>query len=127
MESDVKVTKSSRLITTTVLGVVFGVICMLLSRYTTQVAFWPIGVSFLLNHTVMGLAIGASLLKVHWAAHGALWGALFGIFTAISRIGTGLDALTVFILFIAVVIWGFLIETLATKTFKRPQYHYVGK
>ena len=30
--------KSYRLATTTLLGVVFGIICMLLSKYTTEVA-----------------------------------------------------------------------------------------
>ena len=58
--------KSSRLVTTTLLGVVFGIICMLLSRYSWEVAYWPIGVSFLLHHAVMGLAIGASSLKMNW-------------------------------------------------------------
>ena len=65
-------TKSSRLFTTTILGVVFGIMCMLLSRYTAEVAFWPIGISLLLHHTVMGFAIGASSLKMNWAAHGML-------------------------------------------------------
>jgi len=118
MKSSITVTKSSRLVTTTILGAVFGVICMLLSRYTAGVAFWPIGVSFLLNHTVMGLVIGVSSLRMNWAAHGALWGILFGLFTAISRIGTGQDP---WIVFVVVVIWGFLIETLATKAFRQPQ------
>jgi len=108
----------SRLVTTTILGAVFGIICMLLSRYVSGVAFWPIGVSFLLNHTVMGLVIGVSSIKMHWAAHGVLWGALFGLFTAISQIGTALNPWVVFII---VVIWGFLIETIATKAFKQPQ------
>ncbi len=111
-------TKPSRLIITTILGAVFGIICMLLSRYSAAVAFWPIGISFLLNHTVMGFAIGVSSLKMNWAAHGALWGALFGLFTAIGSIGTGLAPLMVFI---AIIIWGFLIEVLATKVFKQPQ------
>ncbi len=119
MESGTKVTKSSRLVTTTVLGAVFGVICMLLSRYTSHIAFWPIGVSFFLSHTVMGLAIGTSWLKMNWAAHGALWGALFGLFLAISQVGAVLNA---WMFFIPVVVWGFLIETLATKAFKQPQY-----
>ena len=118
MASGVIVTKSSRLVTTTILGVVFGVICMLLSRYTAEIAFWPLGVSFLLHHTVMGFAIGASSLKMNWAAHGALWGALFGVFLAISRVGAGPEP---WLIFISVVIWGFLIETLATKVFKQPQ------
>jgi hypothetical protein len=92
---------------------------MLLVRYTAQVAFWPIGVSFLLHHTVMGLAIGTSWLKMNWAAHGALWGALFGLFLAIGLVGAVPNAWT---FFSPVVIWGFLIETLATKAFKQPQY-----
>jgi len=91
---------------------------MLLSRYVSGVAFWPIGVSFLLNHTVLGLVIGVSSLKMNWAVHGVLWGALFGLFTAISQIGTALNP---WIVFIAVIIWGFLIETIATKAFKKPQ------
>jgi hypothetical protein len=116
-----KVTKSSRLITTTALGVVFGVICMMMSRYGgSEVAFWPIGVAFLLHHTVLGFAIGASSLKMNWVAHGALWGALFGIFLAIGQIG---GAIQPWIAFILPVVWGFLIETLATKAFKQPQYH----
>ena len=110
--------KSYRLATTTLLGVVFGIICMLLSKYTAGVAYWPMGVSFLLHHTVMGLVIGVSLLKMNWAAHGAFWGGVFGLFLATSRIGTTQEPWMVFIF---VVIWGFLIETLATKAFKRPQ------
>src|SRR4030042_6693934 len=112
------VSKSSRLITTTILGLVFGVICMLLSRYTAQVGFWPVGVSYLLHHTVLGFAIGASSLKLNWAVHGVLWGALFGLFLAIGCIG---GTLTPWIAFIMVVIWGFLIEILATKVFKQLQ------
>ena len=110
--------KSSRLVTTTSLGAVFGVVCMLLSRYTADIAFWPIGVSFLLHHTVMGFAIGASSLKMYWAAHGALWGALFGVFLAIGCVGGTLEP---WMAFIIAVIWGFLIETLATKVFKQPR------
>jgi len=113
--------KTSRLVTTTILGAVFGVICMLFSRYTAypaEVAFWPIGVSFLLHHTALGFAIGASSLKMNWAAHGALWGAIFGIFLAISRIGAAPEP---WFVFGVVVIWGVLIETLATKVFKQPK------
>jgi hypothetical protein len=120
MESGTKVTKSSRLVTTTVLGAVFGVICMLMSRYGgSEVAFWPLGVSFLLHHTVLGFAIGASSLKMNWAVHGAFWGALFGIFLGIGQVG---GPLQLWMPFVLPVIWGFLIETLATKAFKQPQH-----
>ena len=120
MESGGKVTKSSRLVITTLFGAVFGVICMLSSRYGgSDVAFWPIGVSFLLHHTVLGFAIGASSLKMNWAAHGTLWGALFGIFLAIGQVDGPLQP---WIAFVLPVVWGFLIETIATKAFRQPQY-----
>jgi uncharacterized membrane protein YccF (DUF307 family) len=111
------VTNSSRLGVSTILGLFFGVICMLLTKYSVMVDFWPVGVSFLLHHTVMGLVIGVSSLKMHWSIHGLFWGALFGIFLAIGHIGTT-PAVNVFIF---VLIWGFLIETLTSKVFRRPQ------
>ena len=110
--------KPSRVITTTILGLVFGIICMLLSRYTAGIAFWPLGVSFLLHHTVLGFAIGVSPLKMNWAAHGAFWGALFGVFLAVSVVGVVSQP---WMWFVIPVIWGFLIETIATKAFKQPQ------
>lgn len=110
--------KSSRLVTTTLLGVVFGIICMLLSKYVSGVEYWPMGVSFLLHHTVMGLVIGASSLKMNWAYHGVFWGGVFGLFMAIGLIGSTLEP---WLVFVAIVVWGFLIETLTTKAWKRPQ------
>ena len=109
---------ASRVVTTTILGLVFGVICMLLSRYMWDVAFWPMGIAFLIHHIVLGVAIGASALRMHWAAHGIFWGVLFGIFTAIGSVGTTLDP---WLIWIPVMVWGFLIELLATKAFKQPQ------
>jgi hypothetical protein len=111
--------KSSRLITTTILGLVFGIIWMLLTRYLGEpIAFWPLGISWLIALTVMGVAIGASALRMHWAAHGTFWGALFGVFLAIAVVGA---VPYPSINFGASVIWGFLIELLATKAFKQPQ------
>ena len=110
--------RSSRLVTTTILGAFFGGTCLLLTVYVSGVNCWPIGVSFLLHHTVMGFAIGASLLRIHWAAHGALWGALFGIFLVIGGIETFPDA---WALIVFTIIWGFLIELLGTKVFKQPK------
>jgi len=119
MASGSKVIKSSRLLTTTLLGVFFGIICMVMSRYGgSDVAFWPLGVSFLLHHTVLGFAIGASALRVNWVLHGIIWGALFGIFLAIGQVDGPLQPWMAFVL---PVVWGFLIEVLATKLFKQPQ------
>ena len=111
--------KSSRIITTTLLGLVFGIICMLLCRYVgVPIAFWPLGISFMVTHTVMGFAIGTSGFKMNWAAHGTLWGALFGVFLALIVVGV---VPFPSINFGASVIWGFLIELLATKAFNQPQ------
>jgi hypothetical protein len=109
--------KWSRVLTTTVFGLVFGIICMLAVRYEVGIAFWPMGVSYLVHHTVLGFAIGVSAWKMHWAAHGAIWGALFGTFTAIAAVGTAMP----YVNFVLTVVWGFLIETIATKGFKQPQ------
>jgi peptidoglycan/LPS O-acetylase OafA/YrhL len=112
--------KTSRLVTTTLLGLVTGIICMIISKFGYDIEYWPLGVSFLLHHTVMGLAIGASSLRMTWAPHGLFWGGVFGLFLAISLIDTNTD-LEPWGVFIIVVIWGLLIETLTTKAFKRPQ------
>jgi len=90
---------------------------MLLTKFAAGVDYWPYGVSLLIHHTVMGFTIGVSSLKMNWAAHGALWGALFGIFVTIRSIQMD----NPFAIFIFIVIWGFLIEALATKAFKQPQ------
>lgn len=113
METTVKL---SRLVTTTLLGAFFGGLCILLSVYVAGVSCWPVGVSFFLHHAVMGFAIGASGLKMNWAAHGALWGLLFGIFLLIGFIETYPE---VWVLIVGPVIWGFLIELLAVKVFKQ--------
>lgn len=110
---------ASRVITTTILGLVFGIIWMLLTRYVgVPIAFWPLGISWLLFVSVMGVAIGASALKMNWAAHGTLWGALFGVFMAIAVVG---QVPFPSINFGASVVWGFLIELLATRAFKQAQ------
>ena len=111
--------KSSRVIIGTLLGLVFGVICMLLTRFMADVAFWPIGISFLLHHTVLGLAIGTSSLRMHWVAHGVFWGAVFGVFLAIGSVGADPGPWDILIF---VLIWGFLIEILTSKVFKHPQF-----
>jgi len=57
---------------------------------------------------------------MNWAAHGAFWGLLFGIFLGVGQVG---GAIQLWMAFVLPIVWGFLIETLATKAFKQPQYH----
>ena len=83
--------KTSRVITTTLVGLVLGIISMLLARYIGEPdAFWPVGISLLIFYTVMAIAVVGQVP-----------------FPSIN--------------FGASVVWGFLIELLATKAFKQPQ------
>jgi hypothetical protein len=108
--------KWSRVLITTVFGFVFGIACLFITN-AAGVPFWPLGISWVLHHTLMGFTIGISPWKMHWAAHGTVWGVLFAIPTAISVVGLISPLQT----FIIIVVWGFLIELIATKAFKRPQ------
>jgi len=104
-----------RAIITTVWGVIFGIVCMLLQKYGEGVSFWPLGVSALIHHGVMGFTIGVSSLRIHWALHGILWGFLFAIFVAISSWGGPLGFWGPLSL---IILWGFLIEFITTVGFK---------
>jgi hypothetical protein len=117
LRGGVVMVKWSRVIITTVFGLVFGIMCMFGSNWF-GVPFWPLGISYLLHHTVMGFTIGVSGWRLHWAVHGTVWGALFGLFLSIGCIGGPLSPLMAFFM---PVIYGFLIETIATKGFKQPQ------
>ena len=110
--------KTTRLVTATLMGVVTGLICMQISRFTAGVDYWPVGIYSLLHHTVLGLVIGVSSLKFRWPVHGLFWGATFGLFYAVGFVGSPIEP---WISFLFVVMWGFLIELLTTKVFKRPQ------
>ena len=107
-----------RVLITTVVGFILGIACLFITN-AAGAPFWPLGISWVLHHTVMGFTIGVSGWKMHWAAHGTVWGALFGIFTAVSVVGTVISPVQTFTI---IVVWGFLIELIATKAFKRPQW-----
>ena len=52
--------------------------------------YWPDGNSMLLIVTLLGVVIGARAPKMNWATHGALLGALSGVFMAIRVVGEGI-------------------------------------
>lgn len=103
-----------RAMITTIWGAIFGVVCMLQLRYLVGISFWPLGIGSLIHHSVMGLTIGVSDMRLHWAPHGILWGFLFGIFlTVIYQTQPVPWAALGF-----VILWGFLIELITTVGFK---------
>jgi hypothetical protein len=69
-----------RLVVSTLLGFVSGVICYLGGRYglkddiSTAMFFY-----ILLNRAAIGFVIGVSLLRLHWALHGLSIGLLVGV------------------------------------------------
>jgi len=106
--------QTKRAMMTTVWGAIFGIVCMLQLKYLVGISFWPLGIGSLIHHSVMGLTIGVSSIRLHWAPHGLLWGLLFGIFLVIlyqaQPVTWGALAF--------VILWGFLIELITTVGFK---------
>ncbi|MBA7564778.1 hypothetical protein ES708_06446 [subsurface metagenome] len=114
-----------RVIVTTIFGGIFGIVCMLLLKYVSDVSFGPVGIYSLIHHCVMGFTIGVSSLKIHWAPHGILWGFLFGILLAVSYVfgvflGVGYwgEPQRFWVPLGLVVLWGFLIELITSVGFK---------
>lgn len=99
---------------TIVWGAIFGIICMLQLKYFVGTSFWPLGIGSLIHHSVMGLTIGVSSIRLHWAPHGILWGFLFGIFLVILYQVQPVPWVALYF----VVLWGFLIELITTVGFK---------
>lgn len=87
---------------------------MFVQRYELPVSFWPLwppGVFYPIHHAVMGVAIGASGMRIHWALHGILWGLLFGLFLVT---GYWEQPLTLVLLLGTMILKGFLIELVTT-------------
>ncbi len=110
-----------RIATATVLGVVAGLICVTAGR-SMGVKVTAGGIVWvLLNRTLMGFTIGISRLKLHWALHGLLIGAvvgsLFSYYAAMAR-----PVVTIIIgVSVASIVYGFLIELFTTVVFRQPR------
>ncbi|MCK4417854.1 MAG: hypothetical protein KAV99_06770 [Candidatus Latescibacteria bacterium] len=106
---------TKRVVSATILGVVFGIVCWLLARSGGEIA-WYLALSIILSRTVMGFAIGISGWQIWWWLHGISMGIIFslpGAFGALDKGG--------FIFWGTIVmgiIYGFLIELITTKAFK---------
>jgi hypothetical protein len=75
----------------------------------------------LLNRSVMGFAIGASGLKLHWAWNGIVMGLVVGsIFSYFLFMNLGMGTLPLANLLIGNPIFGLIIEFFTTVVFKQP-------
>ncbi len=112
-----------RLAIATLFGLVAGVFCATVAssghllKLTTVSLLW-----ILLNRTVMGFAIGASGLRLHWAWNGIIMGLAVGsIFSYYIFMDLGQPKVALLIP-IGNAVFGLLIEFFTTVVFKQPAF-----
>ena len=112
-----------RLAIATLFGLIAGVVCATVAssghllKLTTVALIW-----ILLNRTVMGFAIGASGLRLHWAWNGIIMGLAVGsIFSYYIFMDLGQPKVALLIP-IGNAIFGLLIEFFTTVVFKQPAF-----
>lgn len=76
---------------------------------------WLFGILLVLTNALMGFTIGISSLRIHWMAHGAVIGGLFGIVLALFTQSQGLGFWWPLILG---PVYGFVVELCATVFFR---------
>jgi hypothetical protein len=107
---------AKRVATTTLLGVVAGILCWQ-GGVGAGIVYTPALIAgTILNRTFVGFVIGISALRWHYLAHGALLGTLGSLPMAVfSPDVRGGIMLTMY-----GALWGVLIEIAATKALKAP-------
>jgi hypothetical protein len=110
-----------RIAIATLFGLLAGSICATGLFYGGMMKFSVITLVWvLLNRAVMGFAIGASGLKVHWAWNGIVMGLVAGsIFSYFLFMNLGMGLLPLINFFVNG-LFGLMIEFFTTKVFKQP-------
>jgi hypothetical protein len=107
---------AKRIIIAVILGIVTGIICAYMGQdYVPEQGRLAILCGTVLNRAVIGLLIGISCWRMHWAIHGIILGFLGSLPISVPW---GLQAFIS--LSIGGIIWGFLIELLTTVVFRAP-------
>jgi len=116
--------QSNRFIAASLLGFLFGFVCLALASSSPGELPAAVGWQLVFSRALIGFAIGISNIKaLHWALHGSLIGAVFSIPLAFSGLmapdSPEYDKTTMFIFTILLgMIYGLLIDLFATKLFK---------
>jgi hypothetical protein len=109
---------TKRVVSATILGVVFGIVCWLFAKSGGETT-WYLALSIILSRTVMGFAIGISVWQVWWWLHGILMGVIFSLPMAFNAFFVPEKGWFIFKWTIVMgIIYGFLIELITTKAFK---------
>lgn len=113
----------TRLTVATLLGLLFGFVCFRLASSGGGLPE-PVGFQIIAERTLIGFAIGISVLRLwHWAIHGLVMGLVVSIPLAISGLmapeSPEFTRSSMFVMTIVLgMIYGFLIELITTKVFK---------
>ncbi|HET7751916.1 MAG TPA: hypothetical protein VFK81_21155 [Terriglobales bacterium] len=110
-----------RIAIATICGVVAGLVCVSIGAIA-GVKITPAGFGWaVLNRTLLGFVIGISALRLHWAWHGVLMGAVVGSLFAYSLWLLGGPAWLVPAVLTGSMVFGLGIEFFTTVVFKQPQ------
>jgi hypothetical protein len=119
-------TSEKRIIIATLLGTLFGLVCMLLASSGGSALPEILKLQIVVSRTMLGFVIGISAIKMNWAVHGIIMGLLIGLPMALaSTLGTEGTEFTPQSMFFSTLligaIYGFLIELITSVVFKARQ------
>jgi hypothetical protein len=107
-----------RLLLATLFGVISGFVCWGLSSSGGPQP-WFFALSTILSRTLIGFAIGISILKMKWWLHGIIMGFIFSLPMAFQGFYVPGKEMYIFLgTMIMGIIYGFFIELLTTVVFK---------
>jgi len=111
-----------RILIATISGLLFGFVCF---GFACSSGEMPLAISLqiIASRTLIGFAIGISVLSMHWSLHGLLMGLLFSLPIAFSTLMAPetpeMSSTVLFILTLVMgLIYGVLIELITTVLFK---------
>ncbi len=115
--------KIKRIVIATLLGVVFGFVCLGFAASNPQSTVpMPVALQIIFSRTLIGFAIGISSLRINWAIQGILFGLLFSLPMGFSNMMADIPGFTKTSMFVATnvmgMIYGFLIELITSVLFK---------
>jgi hypothetical protein len=107
-----------RLFIATLFGVISGFICWGLASSEGPTP-WYFALSTILSRTLIGFAIGISVIKIKWWLHGLIMGFIFSIPMALQGFYVPGKEMYIFLgTLIMGIIYGFFIELFTTVVFK---------
>ncbi len=116
--------KTKRTVVASIAGVFFGFLCLGLASTGPGALPWPVSVQIVVSRTLIGFAIGISLLRLgHWSVHGIVMGMLFSLPLAFSGLmapdSPEYSKTSIFVSTIVLgMVYGLLIELVTSVVFK---------